>query len=207
MRQVSGFSGKTGARAAFTVHMDAQLEPDRRDDNTRRRPTAMTTTTATRPRSPRQGCVRATTVAGMRTVLLAAAAGLLLAGCGGGGVSTSGKDVSMATVTDANAEQACIDLFGKANELGAKFSEADFTWTGSLNAGTDLGCRLTPVGKTLNEAPVTFDVEKQKFNASIDVGGGWFLTPGTNEPKVAWSDEQKQAVADLAAKAAKHIKP
>lgn len=104
----------------------------------------------------------------------------------------------MAVVTDANAEQACIDLFGKANDLGAKFSEADFTWIGNLNAGSDLGCSLTPAGKTLNEAPVTFDVEKQEFKTSIDVGGGWFLTPGTSEKKVAWSDEQKQAVADLA---------
>ena len=124
-------------------------------------------------------------------------------------MSTSGKDVSMATVTDANAEQACIDLFGKANDLGAKFSEADFTWTGNFQDSNWLACHMTPVGKTFNESPVRFDVQKQPPTPerATDTGSGWFLTPGTDEQKVAWSDEQKQAVADLAAKAAKHIKP
>ena len=141
----------------------------------------------------------------MRTALLAVAAGLILTGCGGGGVSTSGKDISMATVTgDASAEQACIDLFGKANELGSKFSEADFTWVG--HGDGDLWCYVTPVGKTQNDAPVSFQTGKQKFNASIDAGNGWYLTPGT-EVKGAWSDDQKKAVADLAAQAAKHVKP
>jgi hypothetical protein len=186
--------------------MDGQLEPESRDDNTRKDLPAMTSTKPTRSRSPRQGCVRGTTVSRMRTVLLAAAAGLLLAGCGGGEVSTSGKDVSMATVTDANAEQACIDLFGKANDLGAKFSEADFTWTGSQYVSGGVVCALTPVGKTLNQAPVTLRTTNVVDEGTVSAGNGWYVAyrPDT---KGAWSDEQKQAVADLAAKAAKHIKP
>ena len=121
-------------------------------------------------------------------------------------MSTSGKDVSMATVTDANAEQACIDLFGKANELGAKFSEADFTWTGSQYVSGGVACALTPVGKTLNEAPVTIRTTNVADEGTVSVGNGWYVAyrPDTNG---AWSDDQKKAVADLAAKAAKHIKP
>lgn len=142
-------------------------------------------------------------------VLVAASAVLALTACGDGSAAPSGVDVSMAKLTDATAEQSCIDLFGKASGIGAKFGEGStFTWTaaqGGVADGTylELSCKLTPVGGSARDTPLGILVTKNPSLAGVAANGSWHIW--VSDHGHAWSDDQKSAINDLATKAVAHV--
>lgn len=114
----------------------------------------------------------------------------------------------MASVTGQNAEQACIDLFGKASELGAKFGEDEYTWSGTASPPSlPLSCNLTRVGGEAADAPLQLAVYKASARSSSpDATAGDYGIWADDDGK-AWSDDQKAAVTSALESAAKQIKP
>ena len=97
----------------------------------------------------------------MRRTLTMLAALALIAGCGGGGNGNGadlGGTLSMKTLTDENADQACETLFGKSADLGKLFSEADYTWEGRQSNQNYLSCYVTQVGSSANDASLSFQL-------------------------------------------------
>ena len=137
----------------------------------------------------------------MRRTLTMLAAVALIASCGGGGNGNGGDlggTLSMKTLTDENADQACETLFGKSADLGKLFSEADYTWEGGQFNQARLSCRLTQVGSSFNDTPLSFSVE-------LDESTGQFTFTSGSEDGKALSDTVKKRSAELIESAKKRV--